>query len=88
MTEYKICKVCNTEFRVNRRGGVKCNACVLRQRAENYDTPLKDLTTGSYTYNQDIEGAKELLGILGYDIQGDVHQQWLDRIKEKYGVIF
>ena len=36
-------------------------------------------------YESDRLAGLEILTRLGYDIEGDVHQQFMDRMKKKYG---
>jgi len=51
-----------------------CKEC--RKNAENEEPIL---------YQSDREAGLEILTRLGYDIQGDVHQQFMDRMRKKYG---
>lgn len=36
-------------------------------------------------YQSDIDAGLEILRRLGYDIEGDIHQQFLKKIKDRYG---
>ena len=36
-------------------------------------------------YQSDRDAGLEILTRLGYDIEGDVHKQFMDRIKKRYG---
>lgn len=62
----------------------QCTPC-QRQRCLTYNnTPIRDLVTLSPSYNADIEIAKELLNSLGYNIQGDVHAQFMERHRGRF----
>lgn len=51
-----------------------CKEC--RKDSENQEPIL---------YQSDTNAGLEILTRLGYDIEGDVHQQFMERIKTKYG---
>ena len=84
----KICVRCGVHFgSVNKKGRV-CGPC-LRQRTEEFEnTPLRDLTSTAVKVQREIKEAKDLLTRMGYDIQGDVHSQFVERAKSRYGVTF
>ena len=51
-----------------------CKQC--RKNSDNHKPIL---------YQSDIDAGLQILTRLGYDIEGDIHQQFLQKIKDKYG---
>lgn len=87
--EYGICKICGGDFKIYLRGGSrsKCHRCVRIESDENSKKKLVEYLSPSSTRQYDIDQALELLTKLGYDVQGDVHSQWLERCRSR-GIIF
>lgn len=83
---YIICRICNehkhsNEFHNSPTGPIR-KIYVCKECNKDY---IKKNSMESYSQeNQD--NAKEVLTILGYDLDGDVHQQFKDRVKSKYGI--
>lgn len=85
---HKVCIKCGSPFgQINKRGN-KCGACI-RKRTMEFDTlPLRDLTSPAQKSRTEIQEAKMLLTNMGYDIQGDVHIQFIERARSRYNVTF
>lgn len=87
--EEKNCSVCGRVFRpYYNQPSRKCPQCVLKQSAINAELKLKDYHSPSKVRQIDIDEAIELLSKIGYDVQGDVYQQFVVRAREKYGITF
>jgi len=89
MDEKRICKICGQHFEVKRRRGWICDKCSFEKAKLYSKTRLRDMEYfDNPSMRDDIEMAIHVLETLGYDIQGDVHAQFLQRCKVLYGVTF
>lgn len=85
----RTCSVCGEEFFLTRKSGSRCNPCIYKLTKDNQDRKLVDQQIlGHWGRQHDIDSAIDLLTKLGYDVYGDVNQQFLDRCKTKYGITF
>ena len=84
----KLCIRCQIAFgSINKKGRI-CGSC-LKKRTKEYETiPLRDLTSPTLKYRNEIDEAMNVLTLMGYDVQGDVHIQFLERARSRYGATF
>jgi hypothetical protein len=88
MDERRICKFCGQYFEVKRRQGWICDKCAFEKAKLYSQTRLKDLHyPNNSSMQHDIDAARELLNDLGYNIDGDVHSQFVERWRRR-GVTF
>ncbi len=91
----KICRLCGevkplTDFSKNKRTSDgrtnRCKSCdveVQQVSAQHaIHMPEKYLND---SLERDIYGARILLTILGYDVNGDVHAQFMERMRKRKG---
>jgi hypothetical protein len=80
MDEKRICKLCGQYFKVKIRRGWICDKCGV-ERAKIYSkTRLKDMEYyDNPAMRDDIDMAIHVLKTLGYDVEGDVHAQFMGR---------
>jgi len=89
----KICKICNktlpiTEFHTNKQRTVNfCKDC-SKEKQERFDDlginlPEEELTRNTRFY---IHHAKEILTLMGYDVNLPIYPQFKERIRVKTGV--
>lgn len=95
--EHFFCKKCDTwkprtEYNKNKRLFHKihsyCKQCVhsYENRGRNKTQEEKVFKIKDSLDKQAIEGAVEILTNMGFDLDNDVSQQFIHRIKEKYNV--
>ena len=95
----KICNKCNRllpieSFSIARycKDGrnYSCRECVSKagkkQRETKIAPSLKQPYKITHLTEEDVEGVYNLLETLGYDISKDIHQQFIEKMKSKYGV--
>jgi len=88
MDERRICKICGNSFYVGIRARWVCSSCSQRSAIVVGKTRLKDLHyPNNLSKQNDVNSARELLNDLGYNVEGDVHQQFLERCRSR-GIIF
>ena len=84
---YIICRVCeqhkhSDKFHANKLSPIgKIYVCKECSKTYNQSPTLDDAN------KKDQETTRDLLRGLGYNIDGDIHQQFLSRLETKYGVI-
>lgn len=85
---YIICRECGEDKHSdnyhNSPTGPIGKVYVCKPCYADYVKKNKSLDEYSIEYQ---ENTREVLTILGYDLDGDVHQQFKDRIEKKYGII-
>lgn len=85
----RVCSVCGDEFFPKRKTGTRCNPCIHKLTKDNQNRKLVDQQIlGHWGRQHDIDSAIDLLTKLGYDVYGNVNDQFLDRCKTRYGISF
>jgi len=84
----KLCIRCQVPFGSINKKGTICGACLKKRTREYENTPLRELTSPALKYRNEIDSAKDLLTLMGYDVEGDVHIQFLERARSRYGATF
>ena len=92
MTEEKKCTKCEIVKTLDNftstRGNVYsiCKPCQLENR-KNYEEGINaDLDKLAPHSREAVKEARELLELMGYDLQEDIHTQFKNRIKVLYGL--
>jgi DNA-directed RNA polymerase subunit RPC12/RpoP len=85
----KICSVCGEEFFLTRKTGSRCNPCIYKLTKDNHKKKLVEQEVNGHNGRKhDIDSAIDLLTKLGYDVNQDVNEQFLERCKTRYGITF
>lgn len=88
--EDKLCKGCGeikpiTEY--YKHGPYIASRCRVCYNERHRNRNEKKLGIHNYEgCKNDLEGAKNALMSLGYDLETSIHEQFKERVKERYGV--